>query len=141
MAGSATSYLEQAILGHTLAFAALPMPASVFVGLCTSAPTAQTPGTEVSGGGYSRPVGTFALANMPPNSIAANSATIQFPAATSDWGVIGWFEIWDANIPGGNRLYWGPLLDPNDGVTPITRQVLTGDIMRFQAGTLLVQAF
>lgn len=141
MAGSATSYLEQAILGHTLAFAVMPMPVSVFVGLTTSAPSAQTPGTEVSGGGYSRTQGTFALLNMPPNSIAANSATIQFNAATSDWGVVGWFEIWDAQLPGGNRLYWGPLLDPNDGVTQITRTVLTGDIMRFQAGTLLVQAF
>lgn len=140
MSGSASQYLELAILGHTLGYQQMVMPASVFVGLCTTAPSAWVPGQEVTGGGYFRVSATFAPANMPPNSIATNAATIQYATATSDWGTIGWFQLYDQPTT-GNVLYWGTLLDPSDGITPITRLVLTGDIMRFQAGTLLVQAF
>lgn len=137
MAGSATSYLETAVLGHTLGFAAMTMPTAVYIGLDTSAPTAAAAGTEVAGGGYTRMAATFAM-STPPN-IAANTATISFPTATAAWGAVGWFELWSA-ATGGNRLYWGPLVDPADGVTPITRNVLSGDIMRFTAGVIQVQA-
>lgn len=140
MPGSATTTLEAAVLGHTLGFAAMTMPVSVFAGLCLAAPppTAGVAGTEVSGGSYTRMPVVFALI-APPPSIAANTTTIAFPSATAAWGTIGFFEIWDA-LTGGTRLYWGPLVDPVDGLTPITRAVLGGDIVRFTAGVLQVQA-
>ena len=138
MAGSATLYLEQKALGHCLGFAAFTMPVAVYVGLCTTAPTSTTGGAEVAGGGYMRQQGTFALLSNPPN-VAANSATIQYPAATAAWGGVGWFEIWDA-ATSGNRLFWGVLVDPTDGITPIVRPITTSDILRFQAGVLQVQA-
>jgi hypothetical protein len=138
--GSATTYVEQQTLGHTLAFAAMTMPAGAFIALCASAtpPTAGTGGTEPVGNGYARQSAVFALITPPP-TIAANTATISFPAATATWGTVGYFEIWSA-LTGGNRLYWGPLVDPADGVTPITRTVQTGDIIRLTAGTIKVQA-
>ena len=140
MAGSATTYTEQAVLAHSLGYAAMTMPAGVYVGLCTTPPTAGIPGTPVAGGGYVRVSATFALATgTGTNTIAANTATLEFPAATAPWGVIGWFELYDA-LTGGTRLYWGPLVDPTDGVTPITRNIQTADIMRFTAGALQVQA-
>jgi hypothetical protein len=140
MAGSATTFTEQQVLGHTLAFAAMTMPAGCFIALCASStpPTASTGGTEPVGNGYARQSAVFALITPPP-TIAANTATISFPAATATWGTVGYFEIWSA-LTGGNRLYWGPLVDPADGVTPITRTVQTGDIIRLTAGTIKVQA-
>lgn len=138
MPGSASQYLEQRVLGHTLGFQALPAITAVFVALTTSPPNATTRGNEVSGGGYARQAGTFALITTPPN-VAANTTTIEYSPATSAWGAIGWFEVWDA-VTAGNRLYWGPLVDPADGVTPITRSVQVGDIMRFSAGVLQIQA-
>jgi hypothetical protein len=126
------------VLAHTLAYGPLTAPAAVFVGLCTTAPTAAVGGTEVAGGSYARVAVTFAAGTA--TNIAANAATVEFPLATADWGTIGHFELWDA-ITGGNRLYWGPLVDPVDGVTPVTRSITNGDIMRISAGALQVQAF
>jgi len=141
MPGSATLYTQQYVLMHTLAIAAMPQPLGVFLALCTSAPTAINRGNEVGGGGYARQGAGWQLQAAPNNNIAANTASIEFPAATADWGNIGWFELWDTpGGAGGNRLYWGPLVDPTDGVTPITRNVLVGDIVRFLAGTIQVQA-
>ncbi|HXI58302.1 MAG TPA: hypothetical protein VNO55_19680 [Polyangia bacterium] len=138
MPGSATSYLRQMVLGHTLGFLGYAMPQPAFVGLCTTAPSGTATGVEVVGGGYTRQQGAYGMV-AGRNDLAANTATIEWAPATATWGVIGWFELWDA-LTGGNRLYWGPLVDPVDGVTPITRQILTGDIMRMSAGALIVQA-
>lgn len=138
MAGTATVYLEQRVLSHTLAYGAYTAPTLVFLALCTSEPSRTVAGTEVVGGGYARIQGTFALAGTPDN-VASNAATIEYPTATASWGTVGWFEVWDA-VSGGNRLYWGPLVDPADGVTPITRSIQTSDIVRFQAGVVQIQA-
>lgn len=139
MPGSATLYTEQGVLGHTLAFATMAHPTGVFIGLAASAPppTAATAGSEITGGAYARQPVTFALST--PSNMAANSATLEFPPATATWGTIGYFEVWDA-LTTGNRLYWGPLVDPADGVTPITRNVMSGDIVRFSAGIIQIKA-
>jgi hypothetical protein len=47
--------------------------------------------------------------------------------------------LWDAPN-GGNRLYWGQLVSTTDFTTPLVLQVSAGDITRFSAGTLGVQA-
>lgn len=140
MAGSATLYTEQAVLGHTLNFATMTRPSAVYVSLTLAAPTpdASNPGSEVAGNGYARQPATFALTSGSSN-IAANTGTIAFPAATAGWGGVGYFALHDAPT-GGNRLYWGPLVDPADGITPITRNILSGDIVRFTAGVLEVIA-
>lgn len=140
MTGSATDYLRQRVLSHSLGFGAFAMPAQVFMAICTTAtpPTSATPGSEVVGGGYTRRQGVFVAVGGRPD-LATNSATVDWPAATSGWGTVGYIEVWDA-LAGGNRLYWGPLLDPADNVTLITRTVLTGDIMRMPAGNFSVQA-
>lgn len=140
MAGSATLTLQQGVLGHTLGFAALPETVNIYVALCMAAtpPTATTAGAEVSGGGYVRQAAVFALLSGSSN-VAANTLTLEYPPAAADWGAVGYFELWSA-ITGGTRLYWGPLVSPVDGVTPITRNVLTGDIVRFSAGVIQVQA-
>jgi hypothetical protein len=141
MSGSGTLGLEQAVLGHTLAFAPMVAPVQVYVALDLAPPAVPpseaAPGTEAVGVGYARMPATFALIATPAN-IAANTATIEFPAAGSAWGTIGYFELWDAPI-GGNRLYWGPLIDPATEL-PTTITVGSGDIVRFSPGALAVQA-
>ena len=140
MPGSATDYLRQRVLSHTLSFGAFAMPTAVYVGLCTSAPTAITGGTEIATGGtgYARQHPTFALSSG-RTDLAVNTATVEFPPATTNWGAIGYFELWDA-VSAGNRLYWGPLVDPTDGVTPIIRNINAGDILRLSVNQLSVQA-
>jgi hypothetical protein len=139
VSGSASLGLEQAVLGHTLGFAPMTAPLQVFVALCgtVSPPTETTKGVEVSGLGYSRVPTTFALVTTPAN-MAANTAAIEFPIAAAAWGTIGYFELWDA-IRGGNRLYWGQLVDPTSAA-PIAITVSPGDIVRFSPATLSVQA-
>lgn len=139
MPGSATLFTEAAVLGHTLGFAAMTMPTGIYVALCLAAPTpdSTTGGIEPTGGAYARVPAVFAISTTP--NIAANTATLSYPTATAPWGGLGWFELWSA-ATGGNRLYWGPLVDPVDGITPITRTVQTGDIVRLSAGAVQVRA-
>jgi hypothetical protein len=139
MSGSATDYLEGKLLAHSLGITAYPMPVTLCVGLCQNAPTDTTAGTPPPGGaGYARITAAFAMGSGQPSN-AANSASVQFAAATADWGGVGWFELWDA-LTAGNRLYWGPLVDPANPTVPIVRTVLAGDILRLPAGALVVSA-
>lgn len=139
MPGSATTYLQGRVLSHTLAYGPMTAPTGIYIGLCLAAPppTAGTGGVEVLGGSYARIPAVFAITGTA--NIAANTVTLSFPTATANWGSIGWFELWDA-LTAGNRLYWGPLVDPVDFVTPVTRNVLSGDIVRLAAGSVSVQA-
>ena len=140
MPGSATDYLRQRVLSHSLAFGAYTMPVNIYVGLCTSAPNATAGGTEISGAGtgYARQRPVFAL-SAGRTDLAVNTATVEYAPASTNWGAIGYFELWDA-LTAGNRLYWGPLVDPTDGVTPIVRNINAGDILRLAANQLAVQA-
>ena len=140
MPGSATDYLRQRVLSHSLAFGAYTAPTNIYVGLSTTQPAGTTPGLEVATGatGYVRQRATMAL-SAGRTDLAVNTATMEYPPATTNWGAIGYFELWDA-VTGGNRLYWGPLVDPTDGVTPITRNINAGDILRLSANQLSVQA-
>jgi hypothetical protein len=139
VAGSATDYLQPRLLSHTLAFGSYAAPTSAYVALTTSPPSSSTPGLEVAGGAsaYVRQRATFALSGARAD-LAINIAAVEFPQAARSWGVIGYFELWDA-VVGGNRLYWGALVDPSDNVTPLTLAVSAGDIVRFSVGTLGVQ--
>lgn len=138
MPGSATDFLRPAVLRHTLGVAAYTMPPTVYVALCTTAPTASTGGAEVTGGGYARMSATFALVSGRSDQ-AANVSTIEWTPATTAWGSVGWFELRDA-VSAGNRLYWGPLVDPADMTTPIVKNIGISDIFRLPAANLVVQA-
>jgi len=134
MSGSASQGLEQQLLQHTLGIAAMAAPARVWVALCVSSPSEDAGGTEVSGGGYARVAAMFSMLSA---NAATNAATIEFPAATTVWGAVGYFEIW-SDQTGAERLYWGPLVDPADGVTPLLLNIAAGDVVRFSPGTLSV---
>ena len=113
MAGSASNYLEDALLNATLRNSAYSSPATVYVGLFTTNPTDTGPGTEVSGGAYARQSVTF---GAPSGGACSNSSAVTFAVATANWGTIEGFGVFDAST-GGNMLYWcdSPSVAVNSG--------------------------
>ena len=57
-------------------------PATVYVALYSTAPTASTAGTELSGSGYTRETVTF---SAPTAGVVASNVAVTFGAATADW--------------------------------------------------------
>lgn len=107
-----SDYLESALLNATLRNVAFTSPSAVYLALFTADVGEAGPGTEVSGGSYARQAITFgapaADAGPATTTSCANTAAINFPTATANWGTIGYWAIFDASS-GGNMLYHGAL--------------------------------
>lgn len=124
---SKTDYLEAAMLNHTLRNTPYSPPATIYLGLFTSATTDAGGGTEVSGNGYARQVATF---GAPSGGSCANTNQITFPVATpAGWGTVTHGAYFDAPT-GGNMLRQGALLAP--------RVVNAGDAPTFAPGQCIV---
>ena len=109
--------------GENKVLALLKADKTYYLGLYTVIPSdAGTGGTEVSGGGYARQAVTF---GTPAGGSMSNSAAIEFPTATADWGTANGWGLFDAST-GGNLVWYGAITTP--------RQLLTGDIYRVQIG-------
>jgi hypothetical protein len=121
---SKTNYLETQLLNHVLRAVPYSAPSSVYVALFTAAPSDAGGGTEVTGGSYARQTVTF---TAPAPDSVENTADVNFPIATADWGTIVAFAIMDA-ASAGNMLYFANLA--------ASRTVLTNDQFRFPAGQL-----
>ena len=124
-----TDYLEDAILNHVLRNTALTSPATVYVGLTSTATTDADGGTELSGNGYARQSVTFGAPAGDGSGSVSNSAEVLFPEATGAWSEATHFFIADASTE-GNRLYHGEL--------DASRTAALGDQIRFAAGALTV---
>lgn len=124
--GAFSNYLENQVMNHILRNIPYTSPAAVYVALYTSDPTADNTGTEVSGGGYARQQVTF---GAPTDGVVSNTADINFPVATADWGTITHAAIFDA-ATGGNMLIYGPL--------NAAKTISAGDQYRIPAGQLTV---
>lgn len=62
---------------------------TVYLALYTSNPTGADTGTEVSGGAYARQAITFGVPALDTGKeTIKNSAAVQFPVATADWGTV-----------------------------------------------------
>jgi hypothetical protein len=121
-----SNYLENALINATLRNSSYTSPATVYVGLFTSDPTDAGSGTEVSGGSYARTAVTFA---SPSNGVTTNSAAVEFPQATADWGTVTHIGIHDASSS-GNLLYHTAL--------DTSKAIATGDIFKIATGNLSV---
>ena len=121
-----SNYLEDALINATLRNTSYTSPATVYVGLYTTDPTDANTGTEVSGGSYARTSVTFAA---PSNGVTTNSAAVEFPQATGNWGTVGWIGILDASS-GGNLLYHTAL--------DVSKPIDSGDIFKIAIGSLSV---
>lgn len=120
-----STYLDNSFINAALRNTAFTPPATVYVALYTVAPGVGGGGTEVSGGSYARQTVVF---TAPVGGVSSNTADINFPIASADWGTIVAFALLDASS-GGNFLYFGNL--------SASRQVLTSDQVRFPTGQLI----
>mgnify|MGYP003672889452 CR=1 FL=1 len=123
-----TDYTEDLVLDWLLTVGAATRPTSWYAGLYTVAPTDAGGGTQVSGGSYARTAGTFTVSGTNPSS-AANSAAIEFPAATASWGTVVAVGIFDLSTA-GNLLAYANLSS--------SAAITTGDVLRFNTGALTV---
>jgi hypothetical protein len=98
----------------------------LYVALYTVAPDDTGGGTEVTGGSYVRQTGAFTVSGTSPTT-ASNSAAIEYPTATADYGTVVAVGILDASS-GGNLLAYADLTT--------SKTVSTGDVFRFDAGDL-----
>lgn len=102
---SFSDYLENALIDATLRSTSFTSPSAVYAALHVSAPTDADSGIEVIGGGYSRQAVSF---KPPVNGNTSNNGPVIFGMATTSWGTITHFGIYDASTA-GNLLYWGAL--------------------------------
>ena len=76
-------------------------PATVYVALYSTTPTASTAGTELSGSGYTRETVTFAA---PSAGTVASNVAVTFGAATADWLPAVAIAVTDASTSG--NIMW-----------------------------------
>ena len=125
MAGSFSDYLEDKLLKHVFTNTAYTSPTTIYVGLFTVAPSDTGGGTEVSGGSYARKSASFTVSGT--STLATNSASIEFDAASASWGTIVAVALFDA-VTTGNMLAWADLT--------ASKTIDTGDVLRIPSGDL-----
>ena len=121
-----SDYLEDKVLKHVFAGSAYTAPSTLYVALYTVAPTDTGGGTEVSGGAYARQTAAFSVSGTDPTT-ASNSAAIEYPTATANYGTVVAVGIFDASSS-GNLMAYANLTS--------SKVVSTGDVFRFNAGDL-----
>lgn len=95
-----------------------------YLALFTTAPTETGGGTEVSGGAYARQAVTF---GTPASGSMSNSAAIEFPTATANWGTAKAWGLFNASSA-GSLIWYGDIDTP--------KELLAGDIYRINVGSL-----
>lgn len=118
-----TDYLEDALLKHVFTNTAYTSPSTVYAALFTVAPSDTGGGTEVSGGAYARQSMAFSVSGT--GTLATNSAAVEYPTATADYGTVVAVGIFDASTS-GNLLAYANLTT--------SKTVSSGDVFRFNAG-------
>ena len=121
-----SNYLENALINATLRNTSYTSPTTVYLALYTDDPTDADTGTEISGGSYARQSITF---GAPSSGTSTNSAAIEFPAATANWGVVTHVGIRDA-LTSGNLLYHTAL--------DASKTINNGDIFKILTSNLSV---
>jgi hypothetical protein len=124
---SKSNYLEDIILNVVLKGDSYTPPVAIYVGLHTDNPGEDGTANELSGGNYERRPMTFGSVS---GGSVQNNAAVTFPQASSSWGVITHFSLWDYDSDPSNCLYYGALSLP--------KTVGATDIFEFLAGGITV---
>ncbi len=125
--GSFSKYWENEILDHLFGKGSYTPP-TVYVGLSTADPGDDGTGlSEPTGNGYARLATSAADWNSASSGSLDNASAVAFAEATSDWGTVTHFALFDA-ATGGNMLAHGAL--------SLSKTVSSGDTVRFVAGDL-----
>jgi hypothetical protein len=107
-------------------------PATLYIGIYTSAPSSDgTGGTEVTGGSYARVAVTNNAGNWPAASSGSkhNANAITFATATANWGSVVSAGVFAASS-GGTPYYFGDL--------DTARTVNNGDTFSFAATQFVI---
>jgi hypothetical protein len=120
---SFSNYLETKILDHVFGGTAYTAPATLYVALYTAAPDDTGGGTEVSGGGYARQTIAFTTSG----DTTSNTAAVEFPTATANYGTVTHVGVFDAST-GGNLMAYAALTS--------SKAIETNDVFRIPAGDL-----
>lgn len=130
-----TNYLEATLLDHVFGGRTYTPPATLYVGLSSTAPADDGTGiTEPTVGGYTRVAidngATSTVWNVDgTDGTKTNAEVITFPAATADWGApITHFFIADS-ATGGVLAY---------GALGVAKTIGVGDTASFGAGSLTI---
>lgn len=141
---SMSNYLENKLIDFLFRGVAFSPPSTLYVALCTSAPTDSSTGStisEVSGGNYSRQSlaasntnwyttnGDTGATSSGTNGTTGNAATLTWAGVT--WtGTVTDVAICDA-ATGGNVLFYASLA--------AAKTVASGDSISFAANSLTIQ--
>jgi len=132
--GSFSDFLENELLDHILGNSAYTPPATVYIALCTAAPTDASTGstiTEATYTGYARASVVNNATNFPAASggSKSNGTQITFADCTGGSSVITHIAVCDA-LTAGNVLAWGSLSE--------TKTVTNGDQLIFEISKLTI---
>lgn len=131
-----TNYANSKIVDHVHGKTAFTMPTNLYLALGTGTPTPAStslPGEPTIGtGGYARVQTTAASWNAAASGVAANAATLSFPASTGAWSTgatnLAYVGYYDA-ATGGNLILFAPLGTPQAvNAAGITIQFNAGDL-------------
>jgi hypothetical protein len=123
---TASNYLENKVLDHTLAVASYTAPTSLYMALHTGDPGDAGTASEVVGGSYAPQLITFAAAS---SGASASNAAVTFNSMPAT--VVTHFSIRE-NSPSGNPLYVGPL--------SASQTLSAGQQLLFNSGQVTVSA-
>lgn len=125
-----SDYWENEVLDHLFNKGAYAPPTVLYVALSAADPGDDGSGAaEPAGGSYARAETSNADWAGAFGGTVSNADAVEFAQATSAWGMITHFALYDAAL-GGNLLAFGPLTD--------ARTVAAGDTVRFGPGDLIV---
>ena len=114
---------ETHVLDYVFTTDILTRPTAWYLALFTANPGDGDTGTEVSGGGYARQSVTFTVTN----DTASNTAAIEFPTATANYGTVSHVGVYTASS-GGTLIAHAALTS--------SKAIETGDVFRVPAGDL-----
>ena len=134
---AASDFLEDKLLDHTLRYGTAPYtaPSTVYCALFTSNSNlenntiASADEVTTTDSAYARISVTFG--NAASGGSISNSASVTFPTATADWGVVTTIALMDGATAGaGNVMYYGDLT--------VSKNVTIGDTFTINSNNLTV---
>lgn len=137
-----SDYLENKVIDWLLRGQPFSPPTTVYVALCSAAPSDAGTAAELSGSGYARAsvpasLAAFAgtqgsgstAASSGTSGVTSNNLDVDFGTALSNWGPASHVAIFDAAID-GNLLLFGELSK--------TKVIKSGMKVKFKPGTMVL---
>ena len=128
MAGSLSSYLQNALLDHLFDQSSFSIP-DIYISLHVSTPGEYGTGELFFTDGYARVYTYFDDWLLVASGMIQNYNTIAFPMATGYWSYVSYFGMYD-HATSGNFLAYG-LISPS-------MEVMFGDVAKFEPYSLTV---